>query len=86
MYHNDFRSELVRKYVPLILPKVLLKLPNSILTCKVTGNRLNRCGGYVLEVPVTYICRGLEKAVAWIQRKISEEIKITEKVKNKCLK
>ena len=37
--------------------------------------------GYALEILVTETYTGLEKAVVWIQRKIREEMKTTEKRK-----
>ena len=50
-----------------------------------TGKRVNRGASYGLEILVIYDCTGLEKAVAWIQRKISEEMKTTIEMKNECL-
>ena len=38
--------------------------------------------GYALEILLTETYTGLEKAVVWIQRKIREEMKTTEKRKN----
>ena len=52
---------------------------SSIFSCKVTGNILDGSSCYGLEIPVTYSCTGL-------QAKTSEEMKIIEKMKNKCLK
>ena len=49
---------------------------------KVSGHRYI----YALEILVNCTCTGLEKAEAWIQRKINEEIKIAGQMKNKCLK
>ena len=37
------------------------QLPNSMLTFKVTGKRVNRVAGYGLEIPVTYTCTGRYK-------------------------
>ena len=37
---------------------------------------------YGLEIPITYACTELEKANAWIQRKVIKEIKIAEKNEN----
>ena len=63
-----------------------LKLPNSKLSWKVKGKRLNRSAGYGLEVPVTYMLNGYEKAIEWIKSKIQEEIKLEQSMKNRCLK
>ena len=51
-----------------------LQLPDSIHTCKMTGKWVNGGEGYG------------EKAVAWMKRIIDEEMKNTEKMKDKCLK
>ena len=45
----------------------------------VTEKRVTIGTGFGLEIPVTDICTGLEKSIAWIQRKISEEMKTIEK-------
>ena len=37
------------------------QLPNSMLTFKVTGKRVNRVAGYGLGIPVTYTCTGRYK-------------------------
>ena len=51
-----------------------LKLPNSKLSCKVKGKRLNRGAGYGLEIPVIYAFNGHEKTFEWIKE-----------LKRKCL-
>ena len=87
VYRNDLCHKLALGHVPLNLSKVLsrsLQLPYPILTCKVTGKRVNRSAGYSLEIPVIYNCTGLEKAVAWIQRKKSEEVKTNTKMQKSC--
>ena len=63
-----------------------LKLPNSKLSCKVKGKRLNRGAGYGLEIPVIYTFNGHEKAIEWIKSKIQEDIKLKQSMKNRCLK
>lgn len=50
-----------------------------------TGKLVNRGTGYGLEIPATYTWTGLKKAVACLENKINEEMKITEKLKNKCI-
>ena len=50
-----------------------LKLPNSKLSCKVKGKRLNRGAGHGLEIPVIYTFNGHEKAIEWIKSKIQED-------------
>ena len=89
VYCNDLCHKFIVEHVPFKLSKVLFKfqqLPNSILIGKVTGKGVNRDAGYDLEIWITYTCTRLEKAVMWIRRKISEEMKTTENMKNKCLK
>ena len=57
---------------PLAISKCIslfLNLPGSFLETKVTGKRINRGGGYGLEVPCKYRISGQEKAVEWIKRK-----------------
>ena len=44
---------------------------SSFLETKVTGKRINRGGGYGLEVPCKYRILGQEKAVDWIKRKVT---------------
>ena len=78
MFTKMTETNLVVGHVSLNLSKVLLKflqLPNSLLTCKVTGKRVNKGEDYGLEIPVAYTWTGLEKAVAWIQGKVSEKQK-----------
>ena len=40
---------------------------------------MNRNAVFGLEIPVTLIGTGVEKAVAWIQRRKTEEMRETEK-------
>ena len=63
-----------------------LKLPNSKLSCKVKGKRLNRGAGYGLEISVIYTFDGHEKVFEWIKSKIQEDIKLERSMKNRCLK
>ena len=53
---------------------------------KVTGKCMNRDAGYGLDISVIYTCIRLKQVVMWIQKKISEEIKTTDNMKNKCSK
>lgn len=47
---------------------------------------MSRSVGYGLEIPVTCTRTGPDRAVAWIERKINDEVETFEKMKNKCLK
>ena len=52
----------------------------------VTGKKVNRSGGYGLEIPTMYSVFGLHNAVEWIKKQIAKEF---EDVKNKtthCMK
>ena len=63
-----------------------LKLPNSKLSCKVEGKRLNRGAEYGLEIPVIYTFNGHEKAIEGMKSKIQEDIQLEQSMKNCCLK
>ena len=61
-------------HIPLAISKCIslfLTLPGSFLETKVTGKRINRGGGYGLEVPCKYRISEQEKAVDWISDHIS---------------
>lgn len=47
---------------------------------------MSRSVGYGLEIPVTCTRTGPDRAVAWIERKINDEVETFENMKNKCLK
>ena len=76
VYRNDFQKE---SHMPRNISKFMykfLKLPNSKLSCKVKGKRLNRGVGHGLEIPVIYTFNEHEKAIEWIKTKIQEDIKL----------
>ena len=50
-----------------------LELESSSVSCEVTAKRLNRGGGYGLEVPCKYKFQGFPKVVAWIAKCIGKE-------------
>ena len=73
VYQNDFEKETLVGHMQNNISKFVykfLKLPNSKLSCKVKGKRLNRGAGYGLEIPVIYTFNGHEKAIKWIKSKI----------------
>ena len=43
-----------------------LEISLSTVTCTVTGKRVNRGGGYGLEVPCQYSSKGNSEAVKWL--------------------
>ena len=82
---NDFQKETFVGHMPRSISKFVykfLKLPNSKLSCKVKGKRLNRGAGYGLEIPVIYTFNGHEKAIVWIKSIIQEDIKLEQSMKN----
>ena len=75
-------------HIPLAISKCIslfLTLPGSFLETKVTGKRINRGGGYGLEVPCKYCISGQEKAVDWIKIKATIFIQEHSLAVNKCL-
>ena len=59
-------------YIPLAISKYIslfLTLLGSFSEIKVPGIRINRGGGYGLEVPCKYRISRQEKAVDWVKRK-----------------
>ena len=64
---------------------MFLTLAGKFLEAKVTGKRINRWGGYGLEVPCKYRISGQEKAVDWIKRKATTFLQEHSLAVNKCL-
>ena len=65
---------------------MFLTLPNTTIEAEVVGQRLNRGGGYGLEIPVIYRFYGKEKTIMWLTKKlkaINDELQC--KI-SKCLK
>ena len=82
-------EERIVGHVPKTLRKIFhqfMKIPNCIIGCKVTGNRVNRGAGYGLEIHVHYRFIGVEKAVKWAERNIKEVFENIDKKVNKCVK
>ena len=67
--HDDFAAAIKSEdrivgHVPKNLSKIMnrfTKIPSCSLRCKVTGKRVNRGAGYVLEIPVVYELSGPRK-------------------------
>ena len=75
VYQNDFQKESLVGHMPRNISKFVykfLKFPNSKLSCKVKGKRLDWSGGYGLEIPVLCTFNGHEKTIEWIKSKIQE--------------
>ena len=64
-------------HVPLSYSR-FLQIPSSSLSCKVTGERVNRGGGYGLEVPAYYVIEGSTLAVKWLKKRIESERAIVD--------
>ena len=61
-----FHSKTIVGHVPKNLSKFFyqfLSLPNCTISCEVTGKRVNRAGGYGLEIPVKYTFLGPNKVI-----------------------
>ena len=70
-----FYSKRIVGHVPKNLSKFFyqfLSLPNCTISCEVTGKRVNRGGGYGLEIPVKYTFLGPNKAIEWIEKRVTE--------------
>ena len=52
--------------------KVLKRATNSAKVV-ITGKRINRGGGYGLEVPCDYDIRGDQFSINWLQSKLKKE-------------
>ena len=75
-------------HIPLVISKCIflfLTLPGLFLETKVTGKRINRGGGYGLEVPCKYRISGQEEPVDWIKRKATTILQEHSLAVNKCL-
>ena len=89
VYRNDLQKETLVGHMPRNISKFVyefLKLPNSKLSCKVKGKRLNKSAEYGLEIPVIYTFNGHEKGIEWIKSKMEEDIKLEQSMKSRCLK
>ena len=72
-----FHSKRIVGHVPKNLSKFFyqfLSLPNCTISCEVTGKRVNRGGGYGLEILVKYTFLGPNKAIEWIEKRVTEII------------
>ena len=70
-----FHSKRIVEHVPKNLRKFFyqfLSLPNCTISCEV--KRVNRGGGYGLEIPVKYTFLGPNKAIEWIEKRVAEII------------
>ena len=52
---------------------MFLKRKNSSIASRVTGGKVNRRGGYGLEIPCKYLVDGDTRAVDWFLQKVKKE-------------
>ena len=72
-----FHGKRIVGHVPKNLSKFFyqfLSFPNCTISCEFTGKRVNRGGGYGLEIPVKYTFLGPNKAIEWIEKRATEII------------
>ena len=89
IHRDDMVNTRVVGNVPLNYAPIFnkfLSLRNHHIRCCVTGKRMNRGGGFGLEVPVDYIFYGKEKAIKWLLSRISSIDKALDEQLKKCLK
>ena len=70
-------SKGIVRHVPKNLSKFFyqfLSLPKYTISCEVTGKRVSRGGGFGLEIPVKYTFLGPNKAIEWIEKRVTEII------------
>ena len=52
---------------------MFLNLKNISIASRVTGEKVNRGGGYRLEIPSKYLVEGDTRAVDWLLQKVEKE-------------
>ena len=52
----------------------LNNISNCTISCEVIGKRVNRGSGCGLEIPVKYTFLGPNKAIEWIEKRVTEII------------
>ena len=65
---------------------MFLTLPHTSIQTEVVGKRINRGGGYGLEIPVRYNFKGPSKGLKWLLKKIKKVEKELNDCTKKCLK
>ena len=87
---NSVGKETVVGHLPENIAKLcflFLKVPFTSIKAEVTGKRVNRGGGFGLEVPVIYYFSGPRKHIDWTKEKLKIRMENLEKKKTKkCLK
>ena len=86
---DSWENESIVGHVPENISKccsMFLTIPNTAIEVQVVGKRVNRGGGYGLEIPVIYRFFGAERLVKWLDKKISAVKKQLLHQTAKCLK
>ena len=86
---EDIDSQKIVGHAPQMLSKILkmfVSLPEARISCVVMGKRVNRGGGYGLEIPIKVRLEGNSKAVAWAKKKIESLYKSHYDRVKKCYK
>ena len=86
---DSWEKETIVGHVPQNISKtcsMFLKVPSTSIEVQVVGKKLNRGGGYGLEIPVIYRFYDQEKLVNWLIKKIETVKKELECKVSKCLK
>ena len=89
MRSDSLGKESVVGHIPHSISKfssMFLTIPSTAIEVEVLGKRLNRGGGYGLEIPVKYRYYGQEKLIQWLSKKLETVKKELECKISKCLK
>ena len=84
-----FQNNVIMGHAPKCISKALSKfltLPNCSITVTVTGKKVNRGGGYGLEIPTMYTVFGPYNAVEWIKKQIAKEFEDVKNKTTRCMK
>ena len=84
-----FKSNLIVGHTPKHLTKALsncLSLLNCSIAVTVTDKKVNRGGGYGLEIPTMYSVFGPQNAVKWIEKHIAKEFEDVKNKTTRCMK
>ena len=63
----------------------LLTLPNTFITVKITGERVNNFGGYRLAILMTYFDLVPQNVFEWIKRHTAKELRIMKSSTERCI-
>ena len=88
MRSNSLDKESVTGHIPQNISNfssMFLMIPFTSIEVETVSKRLNRGGGYGLEIPVKYPCYGQEKIVQWLTKKLETVKKELECKISKCL-